>query len=316
MQTNFNTPVLFLIFNRPNLTQQVFDKIKKVKPTELFVVADGARNQKEWEICNKTRKIIDQIDWPCTVNKNYSDKNLGCKIRVSSGINWFFENVEQGIILEDDCLPSTSFFYFCQELLEKYRDNEKIMCISGDNFQDKIIRGDGDYFFSIFNHIWGWATWKRAWNFYDINIKNLPKFKRENKIKKIFPRNKLAQKYWLRIFDKMYKNKEDTWDYQWVFTCWNNNGLTCLPNKNLISNIGAGSSNATHGDKVNNRKHNLETYELDFPLKHPSEIKIDTDADNYTLKNHFGVTKQKLKEKRRKRISYIIKSKILKLLKI
>ena len=142
-----NTPILFLIFNRPDTTQRVFNEIKKAKPRKLFVVADGARNKEEIEKCNKTREIINQVNWPCEVHKNYSDKNLGCKIRVSSGINWFFENVEDGIILEDDCLPDQSFFPYCEELLEKYRDNDKIMCITGGNFQDGIKRGKSDYYY-------------------------------------------------------------------------------------------------------------------------------------------------------------------------
>jgi hypothetical protein len=173
-----NTPVLFLIFNRPNTTEQVFEAIAKAKPRCLFVAADGPRTDKEGEAekCQAVRDIIKRVDWDCEVKTLFREQNLGCKEAVSSAITWFFEQVEEGIILEDDCLPSDSFFSFCAELLEKYRDDKRIMMISGDNFQDGIQRGDASYYFSSVPWIWGWATWRRAWRLYDREMQTFPSF--------------------------------------------------------------------------------------------------------------------------------------------
>ncbi len=309
MQTNFNTPILFLIFNRPDTTQKVFDEIKKVRPKQLFVVADGARTNEEQKLCNQARKIINQIDWDCEIHKNYSDKNLGCKIRVSSGIDWFFENVEKGIILEDDCVPHQNFFRYCEELLKKYKDNNKIMSISGNNFQGDHKRGSGSYYFSNYFHCWGWATWRRAWKHYNVKMKTFPEFKRQKKIENIF-KKKEAQLYWLNIFDNAYHNLVNTWDYQYLYTILNNKGVNIIPNTNLVSNIGSNKSSRklemTSNKTIN--KIRLPMKELLFPLIHPKLIKIDDQADDYTDKHLF-------RRKREKGIFSLLK-KILKKLRL
>jgi len=260
----------------------VFNEIKKIKPKKLFVSADGPRENKpgEKEKCLATRKIIDQVDWECEVYKKYSDVNLGCKLGVSSGIDWFFKNVEQGIILEDDCLPAQSFFKFCEELLEKYKNNEKIMMISGDNFQNSRQRGDGSYYFSKFSHIWGWATWRRAWKYYDVSMTDYPKFKQEEKINAIWNK-KYIRKYWTNIFDQVYENKIDTWGYQWAFSIWKMDGLCVIPNYNLISNIGF-RDDATH-TKSANKLANQKIQSMDI-IKHPFKIEQNKKADNYYSK--------------------------------
>jgi len=285
-----STPIAFIIFNRPDTTQQVFNEIKKIRPKKLFVIADGARNNEEWKECNKTRDIINQIDWDCKVYKNYSNKNLGCKIRVSSGLDWFFENVEQGIILEDDCLPSQSFFPYCEDLLEKYRDNDKIMCITGDNFQNGIKRGDNSYYFSIYNHCWGWATWKSAWQHFDIEMKSFPRFKAKNKINEVI-NQKIAQKYWLKIFQTTYENRINSWYYVWIYACWYRKGLTCTPNINLISNIGF-DNRGTHTTDQNNKLANIPTKEMVFPLIHTMSVKINKKADKYDNRYRLGLNKK------------------------
>lgn len=175
-----NVPVLLLIFNRPDTTQRVFHEIRGASPLQLFISADGPRENKpgEFEKCQITRDIVRQVDWDCEVYTNFRDKNLGCKIAVSSAIDWFFENVEEGIILEDDCLPSFSFFRFCEELLEKYRDDERIMQIGGTNLLSEWQRSDDSYYFSKYGAIWGWATWRRAWQYYDVNMKLWPEVKK------------------------------------------------------------------------------------------------------------------------------------------
>lgn len=279
------SPILFLIFNRPKTTQRVFDQIRFYKPEKLFIAADGPRSSKqgEAELCRQTREIVNQIDWPCQVKTLFRDQNLGCKIAVSSAITWFFEHVESGIILEDDCLPNPSFFDYCNDLLNKYKDNSKIMLISGDNFQDGIKRGTGDYYFSKYPHIWGWATWKRAWSKYDVSISQWPTIKKNDKLfSNIFEKN-----YWSQIFDMVFKNQINTWDYQWLFTIWVNNGLSICPNVNLVSNIGFGAD-STH-TSIKNSMADIPTFSLNFPLKHPSTIKPDKPADQYTSKHIFKI---------------------------
>lgn len=277
------TPVLLIIFNRPDLTQQVFDAIKAVKPKQLFVSADGSREEIAGETskCKKVRNIINQVDWDCNVKTLFHKKNLGCKIGVSSAVNWFFNHVDEGIILEDDCLPDKSFFSFCQELLHHYRHNNKILHIGGNNFQFGQKHGDGTYFFSTYGYIWGWASWKRAWKLYDINCKGLTEFKEKKMIENI-TQNKEIQQYWLNIFDKVHQGEIDSWAYQWVFAIWRNMGLTIVPNVNLVSNIGFGHKDAVHTTAYENVFANLKTGRLSSII-HPLEIKRDKAADEFVL---------------------------------
>lgn len=239
------TPLLFIVFNRPDTTERVFEEIKKQKPKYLYVAADGPRNEQEKSLCEQTRAIVNRVDWECEVKTLFRDRNLGCKRAVSSAIDWFFSNVEEGIILEDDCLPSQAFFPYCESLLEKYRHDARIMHISGENPIDTDIKiGNGSYYFAKTAHVWGWAGWKRAWSQYDVEMNSYEAFKRGNKIADVFHR-KEEQQYWLKIFDRVTQGKIDTWDYQWMYALYVNNGLSAIPNENLISNIGFGEQ-ATH----------------------------------------------------------------------
>jgi len=287
MDSNFKTPILFIIFNRLDTTIRVFNEIKKIKPSKLYIVSDGPRLDKigEKEKCGETRKIIDLIDWDCQVFKNYSDINLGCKKRVSSGIDWFFKNEEQGIILEDDCLPNNSFFRFCEEMLEKYKEDERIGMISGNNFQFGKIKNEHDYYFSKYSHIWGWATWRRAWQKYDVNLANWPEIKENDRLKSVF-NNKKDIYYWSSIFNDVYNGKIDTWDYQWSYTCFMSNYLSVMPAKNLISNIGFGPTGSTHTKRVN-KFSNMETSELTFPLKEPKDVIVSIESDKIVRKNNY-----------------------------
>ena len=287
MTENFKTPILFIIFNRRDVTTMVFNEIRKIKPSKLFVVADGPRLERdgEKEKCEETRAIIESIDWECEVFKNYSDINLGCKKRVSSGIDWFFENVEQGIILEDDCLPNQSFFRFCEEMLEKYKDEEKIGMISGDNFQFGKVSNDYSYYFSRYSHIWGWASWRRAWKKYDVDIKSWPQIKKDNGLKNIFNNIKDTY-YWSSIFNDVYNNKIDTWDYQWSFTCFVNNYLSVMPAVNLVSNIGFSPNGSTHTRRIS-KFSNMKTSELSFPLSGPLEIVRNIESDKITQRENY-----------------------------
>lgn len=232
-------PVLFIVFNRPETTKRVFEAIRQNKPTRLFVAADGPRENKpgEKERCQEARKITENIDWPCEVKRLYRDKNLGCKFAVSSAIDWFFENVEEGIILEDDCLPNSSFFGFCEEMLRLYRNDNKAMCISGDNFLPGKMQNKNGFYFSKYIHIWGWATWRRAWKNYDVKIKDWQDIKSKGTINKYF--DSITEKlYWQTLFDVVYRGKINTWDYQFVLHIWKNSGLSVAPGVNLVKNIG------------------------------------------------------------------------------
>lgn len=284
------TPVAFLIFNRPETTLRVFEQIRRARPHKLFVVADGPRSDKPGEVekCKAVRAIIETVDWPCNVLKNYSDVNLGCKVRVSSGLNWVFEQVEEAIILEDDCLPHPTFFQFCQELLEMYRNDKRIGMISGDNFQFGLRRNDDSYYFSKYNHIWGWATWRDRWqDSYDVNISHWPKIRDEGWIVDLVG-NKTEANYWKGIFEDVYKGKIDTWDYQWTFACWLQRRLTILPNVNLISNIGF-NDDATH-TTVQNKFANLPLSDMHYPLNHPDAKICNHLFDEKTYRSSYKIS--------------------------
>jgi hypothetical protein len=277
-----HTPVAFFIFNRPNVTRRVFDRIRNAKPSTLLVIADGPRgiHQEDQEKCRQVTEIVDTgVDWPCTVLKNYSETNLGCRKRVSSGLDWVFENVESAIILEDDCLPDPTFFPFCEELLLRYQDDERIMMISGDNFQFGKTRTKDSYYFSRYAHIWGWASWRRAWRHYDAHMQNWPYIRDSELLRSILPESKALAR-WKKIFRLTFAGVFDTWDYQWVFACWINNGLSILPQHNLVSNIGFGTEGTHTSEK--NQLAAINTRPIDFPLQHPITVMRNYEADVFT----------------------------------
>lgn len=281
------TPVAFIVFNRPDTTERVFAEIARAKPPKLLVVADGPRANRpgEAEKCATTRDIIKRVDWDCEVLTNFSDVNLGCKRRVSSGIDWVFEQVPEAIILEDDCLPHPSFFRFCEEMLERYRHDPRIMAVSGDNFQFGQKRGAYSYYFSRYNHVWGWASWRRAWEHYDVDMRLWPEIRDGRMLAGILD-DARQYDYWANIFERVHGGLIDTWDYQWTFACWIQNGLTLLPQTNLISNIGFGVD-ATHTQSASVFAE-LPVQEMDFPLEHPPYMLRDAIADAFTNKNNFS----------------------------
>jgi len=252
-----NTPVLLIIFNRPHTTRCVLEVIRQVKPSCLFVAADGPRSDHpdDEEKCKLTRAVIDEmVDWPCDLRKNYADVNMGCGPRPATAITWFFENVEQGIILEDDCVPHPTFFRFCEELLEYYKDNERVMHIGGNNFQYGRKRGNASYYFSTFTHNWGWATWRRAWKFFDYTATSA-------------------------------EARQHIWDFQWLKAVRRNKGVAVLPNVTLVSNIGF-DEDATHASGMPPFA-NLPVAPMTFPLIHSSRIETDRAADRFTEYTHF-----------------------------
>lgn len=287
MGKHLSTPVLFLVFNRPDTTAKVFAEIRRARPSKLYVAADGPRGARkgEKEVCEEVRKIATAVDWKCEVKTLFRKKNLGCGLAVSQAITWFFKNEKMGIILEDDCLPDQSFFSYCSELLKKYEKNEKIWHISGDNYQHNGgVRTSYSYFFSKYTHIWGWASWRRAWKNYDFELKNLKKATGAEDFNSWFNSSEEKQ-YFLNWFNRMRENPYSTWDIQWMFTCWYNKGLAIYPNKNLVRNIGF-DSNSTHNQST--RKFLINTpLESMEKLKHPKKIEINKKADEFTFKRWF-----------------------------
>ncbi len=280
-----NSPVLFLIFNRPDTTYRVFEEIRRARPARLYVAADGPRPNRpgEDELCRQTRDIVNRVDWECHVVTLFREQNLGCRPAVSSAIDWFFTHEEEGIILEDDCLPDQSFFSFCAELLEKYRHDERIMHIGGANFQYGRQRGQASYYFSRIPHIWGWASWRRAWRHYDVDMQSFPDFVRDNRIAALYA-DAYSRQYWLKHFRWVYGNG-NTWDYQWGYTVMRQGGYCITPNQNLISNIGFGAG-ATHATETNNPVAALPLGSLPV-VTHPAAVAADTEADLFTIRQVF-----------------------------
>lgn len=280
------TPVAYIVFNRPELTAKSFARIRDQRPTDLFLIADGPRtgHPTDFERCRRVREIVAQVDWHCTVHRNYTEVNLGCKERPSSGLDWVFSQVDRAIILEDDCIPNDDFFTFCDALLDKYQDDERVAVITGDNFQDGVRRGEGVYYFSKYNHGWGWATWRRAWRHYDRDIKFWPTWRMSAQWRVIHP-DPLERRYWERVFDCVAAGKLDTWDYPWTASTWYWGGLTATPNVNLVSNIGA-SPDATH-TRTSSDQLERSTEPLGA-LVHLSKVELDYEADRYTFDHHFG----------------------------
>lgn len=302
---NLNTPIVLIIYKRPESTQLVFDKISEAKPTQLFVIADGPRVESESTLCEKARAILTQVDWPCDIKINYSDINLGCMQRVSSGLDWVFSQVESAIILEDDCLPNLSFFYFCQELLNYYQQDQRIWTISGNNFQDGIKRTDFSYFFSKYPLIWGWATWKRAWEHFDANLTSWSEEFALEIIQSVCE-DEHEQQYRLHRFKDITQGRLDAWAPRWLFTCWANNGLSVIPEVNLVSNIGFGSQ-GTHTLNAKSKYANLKTYDLNV-IRHPNMIYRNLVADKYMYDHFFHGLKNKKSRRPLNRVSRKLKS--------
>ena len=282
-----NTPVALIIFNRPDTTARVFKEIAKARPPKLLIIADGPRETRpgEAERCEQARAIIRLVDWECEVLTNFSETNLGCKMRVASGIDWIFEQVEEAIILEDDCLPEQSFFRFCEEMLVKYRDNERVGMVSGGNLQFGHNRGISSYYFSRYTHIWGWASWRRAWQHYDREITQWPAFRDEGWLDMMF-RTEGERDYWRHSFNAVHDGTLDTWDCSWTFTSLIHGMLQVVPNVNLISNIGFGPD-ATHTHVVGIHA-DMPTQPMTFPLKHPNFVLADVMADRYIADNQIA----------------------------
>ncbi len=279
-----NTAVLFIVFNRPDVTAQVFAAIKQARPPRLYVAADGPRQNRsgESERCAEVRAIVAGVDWPCEVKTLFHETNLGCKRAESSAMDWFFAQEEQGIILEDDCLPSQSFFWFCESCLNRYKDDERIFLISGYNKQNKWNQDKRDYFFSNLGGIWGWASWRRCWNHYDVEMKDIDQFIAGNGFENVLGKE-LGGLRKNTIYNSIITNNLDTWDYQWAYARCKNNGLACVPAVSLIENIGFGDD-ATHTFGSNDD--NVKRHDIDFPIKENIFVVPDRKYDELFFPNH------------------------------
>ena len=280
-------PVLFLIFNRPETTFRVFEAIRAYQPTDLYIGADGPRagNESDAVRCAEVRKVVEKVDWPCQVHTLFREKNLGCRYAPSGAISWFFEQEEEGIILEDDCLPSLDFFRFCEEMLDRYREDTRIMHIGGVNFQDGQIRGNGSYYFSQIPHIWGWASWRRAWQNYDVEMSDFPAFVRDRKYTSVLSSYPYYQWYFVTVFKHSWKQSPwiNTWDYQWHYTVLKMNGLTVVPNCNLVSNIGGAGTHDVSEDLCN-----IQLQTLPETIREPAVKDFDYEADLYTYRKTYS----------------------------
>ncbi len=282
------TPVLFLIFNRPETTRRVFTAIREYRPERLFVAADGPRSGHpgEEERCRLARAAALACDWPCEVNTRLLPANLGCRNAVSSALNWFFGMVDEGIVLEDDCLPSPDFFRFAGIMLERYRDNPRIMHISGVNFQDGVKRGNSDIFFSTIPHIWGWASWRRAWRNYDVEMSDFLRLNDSGELEKMLPGTPYLRWVLLRMMKQTFLQSPyfNTWDVQWHYALARHRGLAVAPNVNLVSNIGGSGTHLVSGGLCCRPLERLPE-RLSLP---PEPENADTAADMYTLRKIYS----------------------------
>jgi len=281
-------PVLVLAFNRPAATERALAALRAAGPERVFFAVDGPRPDRQGEAASVARvhSLVEQLDWGCTVETLFRPQNLGCKLAVSQAIAWFFSHVEAGIILEDDCVADPSFFPYAAELLARFADDERVLMVSGDNFQQARGRTNYSYYFSRYAHIWGWASWRRAWRLYDYDMRAWPQRRDGDWLVK-FLGNRMAAAYWSAIFEDTYRNRNTSWAYRWMFCVWLHGGLTILPNVNLVSNIGFADT-ATHTRERNHRFAALPTQPMAFPLRHPPSVVRDARADAFTQRHVFS----------------------------
>lgn len=284
-EAGVGTPVVLIIFNRPQLTQRVFAEIRRARPQTLLVIADGPRADRagEKELCRQARAVVEEVDWPCDVRRNYADENLGCGRRIASGLNWVFEQAEEAIVLEDDCVPAPSFFRFCQVLLERYRHDTRVVHIGTNNFLGGLVRTPYSYWFSKYGHISAWATWRRAWQYFDHALSTWPEAQAGGWLRSVYD-DEFEERYWTRIFEWMHRERPNIWGYAWTYACFLH-GLSVYPAVNLVTNVGFGEQ-ATHCRE--------RTCQADVPavdvgeIVHPPWVTRLREADRHTFDRVFG----------------------------
>lgn len=275
------TAVAFILFNRPFSTLRSFTRIKAAKPRKLFLIADAARPDRDGEasLVEQSRQIAEAVDWPCDVRKIYADENMGCARRISSGITAAFEEVDRLIVLEDDCVADLSFFGYCNELLTRYETDRRVMAVTGTNYQKGISRTASSYYYSKYPHCWGWATWKRAWQHFQLDIPTWPQFRDAGHLASICS-SSIEIEYWTKVFNRAHNRELDSWAFPWTFCCWAQHGLATIPAVNLVSNIGFGGD-ATHTQRDNSNVADLPADSLG-KIVHPEVMVRHLEADAYT----------------------------------
>ena len=289
IRDGFRTPIAILTFNRPQLTERLLGILAQVRPHKLLVVSDGPRPHVASDAgrCAAVRGLFEKVDWECEIERNVSEHNMGSFPRNSSGLNWVFDQVEEAIILEDDCLPDLSFFPYCEELLEKYRDDPRIGLISGNNFlKPSVNRQAPSYFFSRYATTWGWASWKRTWQQVDLNMSYWLEMRDSGNLRRsLF--SSCEEKYWRGVYDGIFEQKrKNAWDYQLMLACRHFDLLTIVPSLNLVSNIGYGPG-ATHCINPNNLAFDVMAHELKFPLIHPETVEASSQVDYRIFRQRF-----------------------------
>jgi hypothetical protein len=271
--------VAFLIYNRPEMTARTFERIAAARPPALLVVADGPRADKagDAERCAQARAIATRIDWPCDLLTDFADANLGCKHRVSTGLDWVFKTVPQAIIIEDDCRPDASFFPYCDQMLDRFADDPRVMMISGFNPAAPWKAELQSYHFSYCGSIWGWASWRRAWKHYDVEMSAFADEASRQQVRRVFGEPALYEPR-LRAYQQVHAGAIDTWDMQWSFARIIQSGLSVVPAVNLIHNIGFGAE-ATHTRRDTAGIGAIPSSPLEFPLRHNPFVAVDREYD-------------------------------------
>lgn len=280
------TPIAFIAFNRPARVAASFARIREQRPVDLFLIADGPREgaATDPQRCLEVRELLADIDWPCHVRRLYAPTNLGLNRRIQTGLDAVFSEVERAIVIEDDCVANADFFRFCENLLDRYQDDDRVAAVTGDNFQDGIVRGDASYYFSKYMHAWGWATWRRSWQHYDPDLSFWPELRNSPSWQRIHP-DRVERRYWNRIFDGVAEGGAASWDTRFQAAVWHQDLLTATPNVNLVENIGFGPE-ATHTKHVGYPKP-VRAGRLG-PLTHPTRVTQGTEADRHTFDHHHG----------------------------
>lgn len=279
MTDALDTPVVMIVFNRPDRAEQVFARVREVKPRRLIILADGAREGHEMDeaLCEETRAIAGRVDWPCEVTREFSDGNLGCGGRVTTGLDRVFAEVNEAIILEDDCLPHTSFFPYCAELLAKYRDDERVFAITGGKYPCEPRTQPYSYRFTRMFNGWGWAGWRRSWQSIDFSMAGYPAFKAQGQMAR-YSRSPLETQFFMNGFDKAWTKEIEPWDWALMFQAYTRHQLFVMPDRNLISNTGWGAA-ATQSRNPKHILSNLPTFPMALPLSHPPTVSEDEAMD-------------------------------------
>lgn len=277
MDTQYSVPVAVIVFNRAALAEKMLRCLEQIRPKKLFVISDGARDTVlgEQKKVEQVRALFDTVSWPCEIYRNYAEKNMGCDYRVPTGLDWVFGQVEQAVVLEDDCIPAPQFFPYAEAMLERYREDPRVMMISGSNHMQKYDIGHCCCFTARV-YTWGWATWRRAWEHYCDDPSEWERIQKDGTLKKIYP---LRTRYYVKKeLNYYFKRGKCPWDYLWWISCMGAGGLCAVPEVNLITNEGFGAD-ATHTQDQGDYKG--ETFPMEFPLSYPDKVERDRNFDRY-----------------------------------